>query len=576
MPRPTDQPLETSFRRTERTYIRLSLGGLAGLCLFVALCWGGHRFYVRWQEHKLMHQAHVAFDKNDLRWASLAAQRAYAVDPSSLDACRTLAEIAERQKSAEAIEWRRRVVAIDPSSLAHRLALAETALRFERPAIAADALAGVPLAQQKDAGYHAAAARVALTKSDFAAAEKHLTAAARLAPNDPQRQLELAEFQLRSDDRALRDKGREVAQRLKSDRRVRLPAIHVLINDALHLHHDSAGADLAKELDALPDAPFVDRLLALGILRRLKDPAFTGALTRLESESAKSVDHAVKLMNWMNSQGLALLAIDWSKGLPAEMLSSIGMRLVLADSYVQLRDWTALKEMLKGGSWDRAEPLRLALQAKATRETGDEVAFEKNWAAAVAKAEGDPERLNLLQRLAFQWGWPAKATAVLWSLAEIRETRREALQALYRYYSAERDTAGLYRTLARLIAVIPDDPAVKNNFAQIALLLNADAARARNIARELHEAHPENAAFTSTYAFALFQTGDLPQALKIMSGLTTEQLNDPSIAAYYGVILAGAGQRAEATRYLGASEKAKLLPEEEQLIATARASIARQ
>src|SRR5439155_24374805 len=108
-----------------------------------------------------------------------------------------LADIAEKQKKAEAIEWRRRVVSIDPGSLGDRLELAETALRFGRPAVAAETLTAVPPSQQNNARYHSAAAYVALTKSDFAGAEKHLTAATRLAPNDPQRQLELAEFQLR-------------------------------------------------------------------------------------------------------------------------------------------------------------------------------------------------------------------------------------------------------------------------------------------------------------------------------------------------------------------------------------------
>ena len=130
--------------------------------------------------------------------------------------------------------------------------------------------------------------------------------------------------------------------------------------------------------------------------------------------------------------------------------------------------------------------------------------------------------------------------------------------------------------MARLVVVMPEDAAVKNNFAQISLLLNADAARARNLAREMHEAHPENGAFASTYAFALFRAGDLPGALKVVRSLTKEQLNDPSISAYYGVILAAAGQRPEATHYLDASGKAKLLPEEEQLVAEAKASIARQ
>jgi Flp pilus assembly protein TadD len=576
MARSSDSTLETSLQRTEHTYVKLWLGVIGGLCLLVAVCWGGHRFYVRWQEHKLMRQAHVAFDKNDLRWAAMAAQRAYAVDPQSGDACRTLAAIAEKQNSVEAIDWRRRVVALDPSSMPDRIALVESALRFKQPAIAAEALAHVAAAQQNDARYHSTAAHLALTTNDFATAEHHLEAAVRLSPNDAKRQLELAEFKLRSDDRNKRDAGRALAEHLKSDSKLRLDALHVLINDAVRWRYDSASVELAKELDGLPDATFADRLLALGLLRGLKDPAFTGALTRLESESTQSAEKAVKLINWMNSHGLALLAIDWSKGLPPEMFGNISLRFALADAYVRLRDWAALKAMLQRGSWDRGEPIRRALQAKAARETGDDIGFEKNWVAAIAAAAGDPTRLNLLQTVAFQWNWSEKGTAVLWMLAENRGAQRDALQALYRYYAGQRDTTGLYRALSRLVAVIPDNPAVRNNFAQISLLLKAETFRARGIARDLHEAHPHDAAFASTYAFALFQSGDVKGAVKIMSQLTPEQLHDPSVAAYYGILLAAAGQNDAATEYFGRAEKAKLLPEEEELVAKAKASLARQ
>jgi cellulose synthase operon protein C len=576
MARPRNPSLENSWRRTERTFIKLSLGVIAGLCLLVAFSWGGHRSHVRWQEHKLMRQAHVAFDKNDLRWASMAAQRAFAVDPSSRDACRTLAAIAEKQNNPEALDWRRRVVALDPNSLVDRLALVESALQLKQPAIAAEAVAQVPPVQQGDARYHATAAHLALTKNDFTAAEKYLLEAVRFAPNDPERQLELAEFQLRSDDRAKRDQGRALAQRLKNDPKVRLAAIHVLVNDAVRWRDNSASVDLARELDVFPDAPFSDRLLALGILRGLKDPAFTAVLTRLETESAQSADKAVPLISWMNNHGLALLAIDWSKRLPAEMFGAVPLRFTLANSYVQLGDWTALKEMLQRGAWGRAEPLRLALQAKIARETGDDIEFEKNWVNAVAQAENDPARLNMLQTIAFQWNWPDKATAVLWMLAENRDAQRAALQALYRYYAAQRDTTGLYRALVRLVAVMPDDLVVRNNFAQISLLLKAEVPRARGIAHDLYTSHPQDAAFASTYAFALVQSGDVPGALKVMSQLTREQLKDPSVAAYYGIVLSGEGRADEAACYLAAGEKAKLLPEEEELVAKAKAALAHQ
>jgi hypothetical protein len=357
---------------------------------------------------------------------------------------------------------------------------------------------------------------------------------------------------------------------------VRLDALHVLLDDAGRWRHDSASIELAKELDRLPDARFADRLAALGILRGLNDPDFTASLTRLEAESTRSAEKAVNLLTWMNSHGLSLLAIDWSRQLPPEMLGSIPLRFALADAYVGLRDWAALKAILQRGPWDRAEPIRRALQAKAAHESGDAVGFETNWVAAVGAAGADPANLNLLQTIAFQWNWSDKATAVLWMLAENPDAQRDALQALYRYYAAQRDTSGLYRTLSRLVAVIPHDSALRNNFAQISLLLKAETPHARAIAQDLHKANPHDAAFASTYAFALFQSGDVKGALKIMRQLTPEQLHDPSVAAYFGILLAAAGQNDNATEYFALAEKAKLLPEEEELVAQAKASLVRQ
>ena len=567
---------EITLRKTERVYVRLSLGIILGLVLLVAACWGGRRFYVRWQEHKLMRQAHVAYDKADFRWAAMAAQRAYALDPKSADACRTLADIAQRQGGDQAIEWRRRAVAIDPSSFADRLALANTALHFSQPTIAAEALAPIPTAQQNDAAYQAAMARIALTKSDTAAARTHFAAAARFAPNDARHALELAEFQLHSDERAERALGHATATKLKSDPKVGLDALHVLITNTLARREDDESVALAKELDAFPDAPPVDRLLALGVLKQFNDPAFTAALTRFEAKSKDSAESAARLINWMNARGLALLALNWSRELPPEMLSNLTLRFALADAYVQARDWPALTAMLKRDSWQGVEPFRLALEAKVAREMGDYDTCEKNWAEAVAKAENNNDKLDILQRLAFQWHWPEKGVAVLWLLAENPGTKQAALQALYNYYAGARDTSGLYRALTRLIEVMPDDPMVKNNYAQIALLLHADLIRAQTLAHEVHELHPENPAFASTYAFSLFQHDDLKGALKVMNGLTPAQLQDPSVATYYGIILAAAGEKPQAVRFLDAAGRAKLLPEEEALVAQARRTLARE
>ena len=93
-----------------------------------------------------------------------------------------------------------------------------------------------------------------------------------------------------------------------------------------------------------------------------------------------AAESAARLINWMNGRGLALLALNWSRELPPEMLGSLTLRFALADSYVQARDWPALTAMLKRGSWQGVESFKRALQAKVARVTGDYDTWEKEWA----------------------------------------------------------------------------------------------------------------------------------------------------------------------------------------------------
>jgi Flp pilus assembly protein TadD len=116
---------------------------------------------------------------------------------------------------------------------------------------------------------------------------------------------------------------------------------------------------------------------------------------------------------------------------------------------------------------------------------------------------------------------------------------------------------------------------VQNNFAQLSLLLNLNADRGQKIAREVYEQDPKNPAYASTYAFALHVAGDTKKGLKILETLTPEQLHKPEIAAYYGILLAAAGD-ARAAEFLDLGEKATLLPQEKALIEKARRSLAQR
>ena len=58
-----------------------------------------------------------------------------------------------------------------------------------------------------------------------------------------------------------------------------------------------------------------------------------------------------------------------------------------------------------------------------------------------------------------------------------------------------------------------------------------------------------------------------------MDKLTPDQLRDASLAAYYGVVLAAAGQKEKAREYLRRASEAKLLPEEKALIAKSESGL---
>jgi Flp pilus assembly protein TadD len=97
--------------------------------------------------------------------------------------------------------------------------------------------------------------------------------------------------------------------------------------------------------------------------------------------------------------------------------------------------------------------------------------------------------------------------------------------------------------------------------------------RARRVAAEIKNKEPLNGAYVSTYAFSLQTKGDVKGALKAMDQLSQDQLRDPSVAAYYGVVLAAAGQKEKAREYLDLAAQANLLPEEKALVAKAASTL---
>ena len=568
------QGLEVSAAKRERTYITLSLGILVALIAFIALCWAGRRAYVRWQETRLVARAERALSSNDLRGAALSAQTVRELKPESASAARVLAEVGDRAgDKATAIELRKKVTLLQPDSIQDRLAWVQTALKFSDIAEAQRALAQFPPGARQDARYHVGLALLAQQTHHDEDARREWSQAVQLAPEENDYLLQLALSQVHSTNEAEHASALTVLEKLRKDSKKRLAATRALIQDAVSRHEGSPKIlALANELKSYPDATLVDRLTYLDFLHQTNDPQFASYLTELEQSVRDNSNDLAGLLTWLSRHNLNLLALDFVKTVPAERLAEWPVPGALADIKIRLKDWRQLEHSLKDANWRQFDLFRHAYLARALRELDQPAGSTHEWAIAAKSATEHAETTWALLQLVDEWQWAPEAIDLLWELSKYPDRQSDALTTLYRYYAKQQDAQGLYRVLVRLSELNPGDLDVKNNLAQVGLLLDAQVEDARQISAEVYHQEPSNPAYLTTYAYSLLTEGKKEKALAIMKTLTPEQLRDPAISTYYGICLA-AVKDPEAAIYLKAADKASLLPQERALVEKARASL---
>ena len=565
--------LKTPIEVTERIYLKLFLRLVGGLVIVVLLGWGGLHVFHRWQERHLVRRAAGYLSGGDTKTASLNVRRALQLNPDSAEAVRMMAEIAEKAGDGTELTWRRRVVELQPGSIDDALSLVRCALRANDLATAQKTLNDIAATAEQTPAYHAALGRLAEMRDKPADAEKHWSKALELAPGDAGYQAQLAMLQLRSTDAAKRNAAREKLVQLRAAPERRAAATRALITDGAMRGGDPQELrSLAAELQDYPDANFNDRLLYLEILRQLEDPGFADYLATLQKDAAAKPPDVASLVAWMSNQDPAE-AVRFASTVPADVAEKWPVPLAVADAQAKAQDWAGLHGALSDRNWAAFDFLRHAYLARALRGEQQQTASEQEWARAQKAASPHSEALLMLARTVSGWGWQNETLELLWMLSKARETRTEALQLLYQHYAKNGDTGGVYRVLLRSAEIAPDDLMVQNNLAQVSLLLDADPDRARKIAADLAKKEPTNAAYVSTYAFSLYSRGEIEPALQAMESLTPEQLQAPSIAAYYGMILAAAGQKEKAREYLQRGTATFLLPEERALIAKAESVV---
>jgi len=566
--------LEIQFKKNERRFIKLIVGGLVGLILVIVLTYAGVYVFHRWQERHLIRRAAAYLSGGDVKAAALSARRAFQMNPANADAARAMAQIADRAGDRTAPEWWRKVLDLQPHNTEDALALVRSALRVNDLATAEKTLDQLDEAAKRTAGYHAASGRLAEMKKNPVEAERHWAKASEIAPDNTSYQFQLALTRLGTNDQSKRESAREVLERLRADPKQRAAATRTLILDGVAHHEEDQRIQLlASELQSYPEALFSDRLLYLEILRQLHEPGFAEYLRKLEQDAASNPADLASLLSWMSGNETAAAAVEFGKTLPAESLGKWPVLPALAAAYASLKDWPGLEQLARTTEWPPFDFLRRAYLSRALRGQDKKFPAEQEWMAAQKEASAQPQSLLVLARTAASWGWETETVDLLWVLAKSDDTKLEALQTLYQHYAKLGDTSGLYHTLLRLVEALPNDLTLQNNLVQISLLLGADVERARKVAAEIKGKEPLNGAYVSTYAFSLYTNGDVKGALQAMEQLSQDQLRDPSVAVYYGVVLAADGQKEKAREYLRRAAEANLLPEEKALVAKAESAL---
>jgi len=572
--------LESFFQRR----LWLARLGVVVVVMAVALLIGivlfsyGSSLYDDWRQSRLLRRATALLEEGKLIKAAETAQELVAHHPDSVPALHVLAETAERQNLEEAVKWREQIARLLPTDLESQLNLASAALRFGKLDVARQALDRVPSTDRDKAAFHVVAGWLARAEGNLAEQEEQFAAAVKKEPTNDLYQFNLAALRIHSRDPDKSAKAHDTLQRLSKVAPYRTGALRALLNDAVARNDLIAADNLAQQLQMSPEVTFGDYLLCLNFYRKLDQKKFRSILERVKPVAARDPSNLASLMDWMNQNDLAGDVVKWIDKLPAAQLRSTATSVEVANAYATVKNWSRLKHLTRTGTWGESEYLRLAYQAIATKQSRPRGAnpgteFESLWHSAKQLATDHPERELTLARLASKWELEQESEQLWWRVAENPPTRREALEELRRLYREKNQTAKLYDVLQRLHESSPNEAPITADLARLGLNMGQNTEQSHQLAKEAFDRAPKEVNCALTYAFSLSRLGKNAEAVRVVEGLSPEQLHDPHAAVYAALLLAQAGQIEAANNYIGIADDEKIYPEEKKLLDEAKTNL---
>jgi Tfp pilus assembly protein PilF len=551
---------------------RVSLLFLA-MALVAVVGWYGRKSYKQITGRKLVAKAADYLERRDITNASLCLQRALQLDPASTRANQLTADMLETLGSSAALTWRIRAFQLQTNNVDFRFAWAQTALKLQDPASAALALTNIDPRATNLPTYHKLMGALAWEAGKSGVAEAEYLEALRLEPTNQTISLNLATVRLFSSNDAIATGARFALEQTPTNSPLRSTALRYLITDARAHKNSNRALNLGRELVECQQATFADKISRLQILRDSNDPEFVSWLVHLKEEARSSGEGAFALARWMlNAQG-STNALAWLRSLPLSLQTNQSVVLIVADCEVESKDWAALLNCTVKQDWGEADSYRLALESLARRSLGQNVAAESSWRKALHACTHRLDRLSRLVQVTRVWSWKPEEREILKEITKEFPNEKWAVEQLVAELYAAGNTAELAEFLSKTSEIDPSDVRVKNCLANVFLLRRTELEKAHRLANEAYTTAPDNPFFTSTYAYSLLLQNRKEEALQVLSHVRAEDLQIPSVAAYYGVIQAQSGHNDIAKDPLKRAQAGTLLPEEKEIVRQAMAKL---
>ncbi|HEX3988332.1 MAG TPA: hypothetical protein VHZ30_02800 [Verrucomicrobiae bacterium] len=530
----------------------------------------GRPAYRHYKENRAVNQAQAFMSRGDYNNASVSAREALILNSNNIAACELMADLSDKSRSPQTLEWRRRIADLSPT-LPNRLTYASACLRFQNKPypMAAQILEDLGASAQNSAMYHAVAADLAMRLGKSADAVTHFEAAARLDPTNQLYPMNISVLQLQSTNEAAATAARQTLERLGNDSQLGVFALRWLVEDCLRRGDLPAASRFSSKLLEKPGADLPDRLDHLNILQQTKNPEFDAYLRTVQNGAATNASAVYAVTSWMLGRSMAESAQQWLTNCPAKVRAEQPVPLAFVDCYVARKDWLGLDAYLVGQEWHELEFLRFAYLSRASEQLQQEMAAEARWRSAVRATDNQLGSLNTLLNMAKAWKRIHAEEDLLAQIGQYYHRERWASRDLERLYFAAGDTEGLNKFYSIKAENDSTNYVVQNNLAATSLLLKTNLPRAFELSKQLYQDHPGDAVIATTYAYSLLLQNRTGEGVGVLDKLGPESLEQPGVALYYGILLSAAGQRDAATKYLDLAQTVPILPEEKALVTRA-------